>query len=194
MLFDPAYDPGEPSLRACLRNLQARGWTVGLHQSFGCWGDEEQMTAERRRLEEALDLPVRSCRQHWLRFAWSRTWRAQQEAGLQLDTTLGFNDRPGFRNGAALEWQPWDPAAGTPHSLTAMPLVLMDSQLFDYAQLDDAARRAWIARWVGEVRAVRGVATFLWHPHVLSEDYGWARGFGWLLDEIARPGGVGLAA
>lgn len=183
-LIDPSYDPRRPRIRECLADLARRGWTVGLHQSFESWSDVERMQIERRRLEEALDRPVTSCRQHWLRFSWRDTWKTQQASGLRLDTTLGFNDRPAFRNAAALAWRPWDPDADAPMSLTAMPMVLMDSHLFDYSQLDDADRRRWIADWLGEIRAVHGAATVLWHPHVLSPDYGWSAGFSWLLDEV----------
>jgi hypothetical protein len=185
MLIDPSYEPGEDRLRRCLRDLHQRGWTIGLHQSFNAWGEAEGIANERRRLENVLGLPITSCRQHWLRFSWEKTWRAQQAAGLTLDTTAGFNNRPGFRNGAALAWNPWDPATNTPLKLTAMPLVLMDSQVYDYESLDDESRRREIARWVGEVHAVHGVGTFLWHPHTLGSDYGWRDGFVCLLNEIS---------
>lgn len=183
-LMDPGYDPAESPLPGLLRDLRARGFEIGLHQSFGTWREARPMEEERGRLEAVLDHPVSSCRQHWLRFSWAGTWRAQAAAGLREDATLGFNDRPGFRCGAALRFNPWDEEHGRRMNLTALPMVLMDSHLYDYAGLDREQRRAAMARVIREVRAVGGEASVLWHPHTLSPDYGWAEGFEELLSVL----------
>jgi len=177
LLFDPGYDVAEARLAAQIRDLHARGWTIGLHQSFNAWSDPAAMRLEKERLEESLGAAVTSCRQHWLRFGWERTWRAQQEAGILLDTTLGFNDRPGFRNGAALEFHPWDPEAGGPLRLAALPMVLMDSHLYDYAELSEDARLREMRRWIDETSVVGGQMCVIWHQHALADDYGWDAGF-----------------
>lgn len=178
-LVDPSYSVAESPLAERLRDLRSRGWTVGLHQSSEAWEAADPMREERQSLERTLGTPVTSCRQHWLRFSWLRTWAAQEESGFRLDMTLGFNDRPGFRNGAALRFRPW--ALGGPLSLEALPLVLMDSHLYDYLDLPDSAVAPAMSSWIGEIVAVRGTASVLWHPHTLSEDYGWAAGFRALL-------------
>jgi hypothetical protein len=188
-LFDPDYDVMEEAVTVRLRALAQQGCVIGLHPSFDSWEDSAALHEERLRVERACAAPVTSCRQHWLKFSWAQTWSAQQQAGLELDMTLGFNDRPGFRNGAALRFSPWDEARGAALAMKSVPLVLMDSQLYDYAQLDDAARAAAIQRWIGEVVEVRGTASVVWHPHTLSSDYGWRDGFSMLLRavNVARP-------
>jgi hypothetical protein len=186
-LLDPGYDVREPRLAERLRALAARGWPVGLHQSFDAWRDGAAMAREKARVEEAISSPVTLCRQHWLRFGWSETWKAQADAGLETDATLGFNDRSGFRNGAALRFRPWDEATGAPLKLASVPMVLMDSQLYDYSELTDEERERQIARWMGEVRAVAGVATIIWHQHVLGPDYGWRAGLDALMARMAQP-------
>ena len=65
--------------------------------------------------------------------------------------------------------------------LASIPMVLMDSQLFDYDEYDDAGRAAEIERWLGEVRQVRGVASVISHPHTLGKEYGWQPVFDALL-------------
>ena len=187
-LLDPGYDLGEPALKNKLCELAARGWQVGLHQSFNAWRDTELMSCEKSRLERTLGTPVTMCRQHWLRFSWVDTWRAQQNAGLELDATLGFNDRPGFRNGAALRFHPWNLESRQPRRIAAVPMVLMDSHLYDYAELSGPERDAELDRWVDEVRAVRGTATINWHQHTLAEDYGWRPGFDRVLAITAASG------
>ena len=171
-LLDPGYRL-DPTLVGRLRRLHTDGWGVGLHQSFGAWQSADTMARERDRLEAATGLEIRACRQHWLRFSWSETWRAQTAAGLRRDSSLGFNDRPGFRNGAALEWAPWDPADKTVIGMRAVPMVLMDSHLYAYRLLNPDQRLAEIDRWLGEVRAVGGQATVNFHPHGLVEEFGW---------------------
>jgi hypothetical protein len=103
---------------------------------------------------------------------------------LRHDTTLMFNDRPGFRTAAALSWHPWDQRQQAPHRIRVTPSILMDSHLYDYQPRAPAGRRDAIAGWLAEVRQVGGQAAVVWHPHTLSDDYGWAAGFDELLMAI----------
>jgi hypothetical protein len=164
--------------------MYADGWVIGLHQSFKAWAHSEAILAERIRVEHALEAPVLTCRQHWLRFSWKHTWLAQQSAGLELDSTLGFNNRPAFRNGAAIQFHPWDFISEQPMNLAALPMVLMDSHLYDYVDLTATQRHHQMAYWLDEVRAVHGTATIIWHQRVMSNDYGWGNGYETLLSMI----------
>lgn len=182
-LFDPGYDVQCPSARALLHDVARAGHRIGLHPSFDSYRDGARIAAERARLEGITGTPVLLCRQHWLRFSWADTWAAQAAAGLRLDMTLGFNDRPGFRHGAALCCAPWAAAPG----LRSVPLLFMDSHFYDYELVAASPLPQRLARWVDEVRAVRGIASVLWHPHTLDSLYGWRAGFEQLL-ELLGPG------
>ncbi|MEZ5933676.1 MAG: hypothetical protein R3F54_17335 [Alphaproteobacteria bacterium] len=188
ILMDPMYDVASPAITSLLRRLIGEGWDVGLHQAFDSWASCEPMRAEAAALASASGRIVTRCRQHWLRFSFARTWAAQAEAGIELDTTIGFNDASGFRLGAALAIAPWDGDSGRLHALTSVPLVLMDSHLHDYGLLDEAEIRAEITRVVDEVKAVGGVASLLWHQRVMHPDYGWAWSYETLLDRLAGEG------
>ena len=184
LFFDPAYDVHNPKLQKKLKELRKGGWNIGLHQSYNAWEDPEMMRTEKARVEQALGAPVTTCRQHWLRFSWERTWKAQQEAGFEMDTTLGFNDRPAFRNGSALQFHPWDFAAHRPMNLSILPMVMMDSHLFDYSSYEEEEQRKQMKYWLEEIKKAHGTATILWHQHAMSDDYGWSRGFKDLLASI----------
>lgn len=181
LLIDPAYEIASPSLRAILAALRDGGWQIGAHFSYESWNDEKGMRAEKEALERASQMAVIACRQHWLRFSWKTSWRLQAAAGFSLDSTLGFNDRPGFRHGAALRFHPWDEAQAGALGLQSLPMVLMDSHFYDYALMGDDERHASIASWIDEIRAVRGEASINWHVHTLAPDYGWADGYRYLL-------------
>jgi hypothetical protein len=172
-LFDPSYDCGSPKLRDLIVRLQASGREIGLHPSFESWADSEKIASQKLILDEISGGVVTSCRQHWLRFSWAATWSAQERAGLQRDMTLMFNDRPGFRNGSAIDWHPLDGGPLSTLELRARPTILMDSHLHDYQRLTPAQRSELMDRLLEECRLVRGQAAVLWHPHTLSVDYGW---------------------
>lgn len=177
LLMDPAYDVANPALLQEIAAFRDGGWTIGLHGSWRSWRDGNRLDLERARIETVANAPIRHTRQHWLRFSWEETWRAQQAAGLAVDSTLGFNNRPGFRNGAALAFRPWDHRSDQAMGLTAIPMVLMDSQFYDYQLLDPDARLQAMSRWIDEVRTVGGVATVNWHTHTIVEPYGWGEGY-----------------
>lgn len=184
-LFDPRYSVTDGTLQKIIRDLREGGWQIGLHQSFDNWHDSQCMLAEKSRLEESLGEDVPSCRQHWLRFSFADTWIAQQAAGFQLDSTLGFNDRCALRNGSALAHHPWDDRHQRPMRLKAMPMVLMDSHLYDYQPLDESSRRRELKKWIDEIQAVHGSATVIWHQRVFSHDYDWGASYEYLLSLLS---------
>lgn len=183
-IFNPGYDVTAKPLRERIAWLNQGGWQIGLHQAFDSWRDADRMRAEKQVLESVLGEAVRCCRQHWLRFSWEHTWRAQQEAGLLQDSTLGFNDIPGFRNGSALEFHPYDFETRKAMRLSVCPLVLMDSHFYDYAGGDDASPLRHGQRYLQEVKAVHGTAAIVWHQRVFDPDYGWGDTYAQLLREV----------
>jgi hypothetical protein len=177
-LFDPAYDVRTRDNVRDLRSLAEAGFAIGLHPSFDTWADIDGLLAQKQKVEAAVDRSITTCRQHWLRFSWAETWQSQETAGFDQDTTLGFNDRLGFRNGAAINFNPLrDVNSGDLLQLRSWPMVMMDSHLHDYERLDPAGQKAQINSCIGEICSVGGQATLLWHPHTLSADYGWREGF-----------------
>ena len=185
-LIDPSYRATDERVAALIRKLHAGGWQLGIHPGFKTWNHPGRIGRTREEVTTALGAPITLCRQHWLRFSWKDTWAAQEEAGVKLDFTLGFNDRSGFRNGAAVQHRPWNREAGCPHGLKSVPTVIMDSHLYDYAFPGEPA--AAIAPWIDEVIAVGGEASLLWHIHTMHDEFGWGPGYIALLDLLAERG------
>jgi len=185
-LLDPSYDVAEARFRGLLSELAEGGWEIGLHPAYDAWQSSNLIEAQRRRLQSVSPVQVNSCRQHWLRFSWADTWRAQAGAGIREDTTLMFNDRPGFRAAAALSWTPWNTLENCSLTIRSLPTVLMDSQFYDYETLDVETRQLTLRHWTDEIKAVRGEIAVLWHPHTITADYGWGDGYRELLAQVAE--------
>jgi hypothetical protein len=176
-LFDPGYDVHSQKLKSFICRLVDCGLEIGLHPSFDSWQEPTLIRNQKTNLEAVVSHPSNVCRQHWLRFSWEKTWSSQEGAGIDKDTTLMFNDRPGFRNASAIAWHPWAVELGKNHQLMALPTVIMDSHFYDYQPMPSDVRRKEMERWVQECRAVFGQIAVLWHPHTLTKDYGWSEGF-----------------
>jgi len=183
-LFDPGYKIKTLKNKRLIKQLIDIGHEIGLHPSFESWQDRESLFAQKSALEAVSGSPVIACRQHWLRFSWEKTWNSQEYAEISRDYTLMFNDRPGFRNGSALSWNPWNTDTQKAHMIESLPSVMMDSHFYDYQCLNDVQRRQQMQYWLEECRAVYGQVAVLWHPHTLSSDYNWGQGFKELLQNI----------
>ncbi len=180
-LFDPGYEVSDVKLQELLRRIRQNKSTIGLHPSYDSWDNPERIHSQKQQLEKICGTSVSTCRQHWLRFSWDKTWPAQEQAGLKMDMTLMFNDRPGFRNASAVVWHPWNSKIKGPHTIKAMPTLFMDSQFYDYHSMTADERIKTMGYWLKEIRQVGGQAALLWHPHTLSHNYGWGAGFDDLL-------------
>lgn len=186
ILIDPSYDISDKDLVKDLLSLANHKYEFGLHQSCEAWKCSNEMKRQMNKVSNSLGLPIKSCRQHWLRFSFKDTWLAQYNAGFSEDTTLGFNDRIGFRNGLALgmNLNLIDKNFESGHMI--VPMVLMDSHLYDYLTLNDSQRKQIIKRIIDEVRLVGGKISIIWHQHTLGSDYGWESGYKTLLEELSK--------
>ena len=169
--FDGRYDVASPEIRLLLRSLVDRGHEIGVHGSYATMDDAGLLVAERTRLAEVLKhegLPdeVVSVRQHYLRWLAPVTWRAAEEAGAAVDSSVGFNDAVGFRSGTSFEHPVFDIERRRQLSLRERPLHLMDRGLRDVDQeqalslIDDLRR---------EVARHGGTLGVLWHNNTFTE-------------------------
>lgn len=186
--LDPSYSLEDECLKWSLTDIISKGLRIGLHSSVGSWMNSAKLSDEKNQLEEVIQQPVLSIRQHWLKFSWEYTWDCQAEAGFIRDETLMFNDRSGFRNSACLLWTPWSTQKNSESRLRAIPTVLMDSHLFDYSVLPEENHHQVMDKAINEIVFVGGAACFLWHPHTLSRDYGWENSFLTLLKRLSKVG------
>src|SRR5262249_31185171 len=107
----------------------AKGFSVGLHGSYRSV-EEHRLRSEAALLKERFDNPPVANRQHWLRFASQRAlFREVACGGILADSSLGFPETVGFRNGASFAFPPYDFDQERPHRFLEVPLVLMDGGL-----------------------------------------------------------------
>jgi len=182
-----------------MRTLADEGFDIGLHGSYQAGVRPGALAAERAALERATGLEVRTTRQHLLHWDVRWTPRLQVEAGLQVDSSLGFNRNVGFRAGTSLPFRYFDVTARQTLELLEVPLVVQDAALLGPWGLDlDVAGASDVVRRLLDSAVEVGCAiNFVFHPdklvhpdwlafYELALDYAVAQG-GWLtsLDRLS---------
>ena len=72
--------------------------------------------------------------------------------------------------------------------LHILPMVLMDSHIFDYKQLEKSDREKKIDEILDEIQFVGGEATVIWHQRVFDNDYNWGNEYQYLLKGMQARG------
>jgi hypothetical protein len=113
-----------------LSEASKRGFPVELHGSYSSVVGGATLTQESLRLEKATGEKAMGNRQHWLRFdQHDNLFQAIEDAKLVFDSSLGFSDMVGFRNGASFAFPPYDFKKERPYQFLEIPLAVMDVSL-----------------------------------------------------------------
>jgi hypothetical protein len=154
-------------IRSLLERIRENGFEVGLHAGWHSFLNRDCLKNEFLELERINGKSSNIVRQHWLRFDIEQTWRDQERCGFNLDSTLGFNDRAGYRAGTSLPFNPWMLHEQRSMELLEIPLVLMDSQLYDEQEMSLENGLECSNSLIDITRRSRGLLTINWHPHTL---------------------------
>ncbi len=143
---------------------------IGLHGGYYAYNDLEAIIKEKKRLEDAIGKQVIGYRNHYLMFKVPDTWKLLRQAGFKYDTTLGYNNMVGFRNGMCHPYQPYP-------DILEIPLIIMDCALFNF--VTTSFKQAWqiTKDLIDTVEKYNGVITILWHNNSFNCPFkkDWAR-------------------
>lgn len=150
-----------------LKEIVDRGCEVGLHGGHTSYLNPEEMKLKKKHLEKVLGRNIVGYRNHYLRFRAPETWEYLHNAGFLYDTTLGYPDQVGFRNGMCHPFRPFNRTTGKTIDILEIPLTFMATTFEGYMKID--LRRAWeMTKYlIDTVQQNRGVLTVLWHNNDL---------------------------
>jgi hypothetical protein len=195
--YDCTYAPGDACvfrgvrqpIAHVMRTLAEEGFDVGLHGSYPAAVRPGALAAERATLERATTLRVTTTRQHFVRWDVRRTPRLQEEAGLGVDSTLGFNTDVGHRSGTSLPYRLFDVELRRPLDVLEVPFVAQDGALLGPfgRRLDLPRARETLAGLVEGAERAGAAVTVVFHPDKLLRP-DWLALYEWLLDHAEARG------
>jgi hypothetical protein len=152
------YDLFEPNLQGVIRELDSKGWEIGLHGSYLSFKDLDLLSKEKSDLEEIVGHPVLGVRQHYLNLD-QHTWMRQAAAGFLYDASFGFTNDIGFKGNRFHAFRPIES-----RNFYVVPLALMDSCVMSKSSpLEQAIQ-------IIELADEKGACLVLnWHQRMFNE-------------------------
>ncbi|MFX1298345.1 MAG: hypothetical protein ACFFD2_26255 [Promethearchaeota archaeon] len=150
-----------------LKLLQKNHSELALHGGFGSHIDSTQLKNEKEKLEEFIGEFIYGIRHHFLKFEFPTTWEVQNKVNFLYDTTIGFNDKIGFKNSIAFPFFSLD------HDLNLLPiieipLIIMDAVAWTWLKLTEDNVLETILKVRDIIKQHHGLLTLLWHQCTLK--------------------------
>ena len=176
------YHSSQSDIQRIMDEIGRWGCGVGIHGSIG---SHTNGSAFQKNLDN-LGRPVLGSRFHYLSFHHPKTLAILEEAQLCYDTTLGFSDQTGFRNGTAMPFPLFDCQRNRPVPVLEIPLIVMDTTLRKDRKQQPEMIFEDVKELLNRVQQVRGCGSILWHNNYFShyKFQGWGELYRRLLENI----------
>jgi peptidoglycan/xylan/chitin deacetylase (PgdA/CDA1 family) len=166
-----------------VRQLQSEGHEIGLH-GIDAWHDSSKARAEVEEIRQITGTREVGVRMHWLYFD-KQSPAVLEAAGVDYDSTVGYNEAVGYRAGTAQVYKPLEAT-----KLLELPLHIMDTALFfpGRQNLSRAEAGKLVNAIIEHAVLLGGVVTVNWHDRSIAPERLWGDFYSTLLEECDKKG------
>jgi len=159
--------------------LREAGCELGVH-GIDAWCNVMKGREELRRVSAVTGEKKVGIRMHWL-LRDENTFRTLEESGYDYDSTIGFNETPGYRSGTSQAFRPL--GSGT---LMELPMHIQDGALFYPKRLGLTDATAWklCEGMMENAQKLGGVLTLLWHDRSHGPERFWGEFYARLVKHL----------
>ena len=161
--YDNHYRLGQLAVQDLLETIKSRGHHIGFHPSYNTLNRPLLWRQERDALGALAPQHITKGRQHYLRFEVPTTWQIWDDAGMEVDSSLGYPEQPGFRCGTCYAFPVFNFLTRQSLSLYESPLICSEVSLIEYMHLSPEAAEQEVRRVYAEVQKYQGDFVLLWH-------------------------------
>lgn len=144
-------------------NIIDKGCEIGYHTGYDIYNNVNEIIKEKNMMEQFIGKKVSGARNHVLRFDTPDSWECLSKAGFKYDSSFGYHDMIGFRNGICHPFQPFNLDTGEPINILEIPLNVQDWAL--KYEMKKSCAEAWqyIKELIDIAEKYNGVLNLLWH-------------------------------
>lgn len=157
-----------------------QGCELGFHTGYYHYANSKEIQKEKKRMERLFKVKILGARNHVLRFDTPESWETLSNAGFSYDSTFGYHDMIGFRNGMCHPFVPFNLYTMKKINIVEIPLHIQDLTLW-HMNLSPDDRWKYIKNLMDVTMKCNGVLTILWHTWIFSlpTSYGGVFGKEW---------------
>jgi hypothetical protein len=166
-----------------MKAIIASGCEIGLH-GIDAWLDTSEGRKELEEIRRITGLTQIGVRMHWL-FHDEKSPATLEEAGIDFDSTVGYNETIGYRAGTTQVYKPLQA-----RWLLELPLHIMDTALFYPKHLNLSFSEAWeeTGKVIDNAVKFGGSMTVNWHDRSIASERLWGDFYSKLIAELAARG------
>lgn len=176
------YDLTSKKFQQQIESIEENNCEVALHGSSGTHYNAQRFSEDLHRLNQGAI----GNRFHFLKYDVIKTPALLQYSGVKYDSTLGFAEHYGFRNGFCFPFNLYDIENDKPLDVVEIPLIFMDATMRqkNYMNLSKPEILKAAETILRETKKFNGIFSLLWHNTYFSEyKYtGWKE----ILDDLIR--------
>ena len=162
--YDWGYNVNSKFIVNILQRIRNRNHIIGFHPGFNTIDNPVIWKEQYDKLCDAAGFKLTVGRQHYLRFKVPYTWQIWEDNGLEIDSTMGYAEKEGFRCGTCYSYSVYNFLTRKKLKLKEMPLLLMDVSLMGYQNNINKEMFAHkFESLANRVKKYRGDFVFLWH-------------------------------
>jgi hypothetical protein len=151
-----------------MKHIMDNNCEIGFHTGYYSYNDLKTIQTQKKEMEEIIGKKVIGARNHVLRFKTPDSWETLSKAGFQYDTSFGYHDTIGFRNGMCHPFQPFNISTNKKIDILELPLHIQDWTLFYYMKANICECWTYIKNLIDSVEMCNGTAILLWHTWTFS--------------------------
>lgn len=158
------YPIGHRRMPEILNEIEAGGFSIGLHPGFDKADDAEYLLSQKTELQRVAKRDILFVRNHYLRVSYPDAWLIEENAGFKISSNVGWTSQDGFRAGTCWPYQPFDMINDKPFNIVEVPLIYMDTKVDDeQTMIQDALLLS------NEVAEVHGIFTINFHTTLFDK-------------------------
>ena len=160
------YNFQSKKIQSVIHEIETHKHEIGLHGSIGTGFNQVQFQDEIRK----FSTHVFGNRFHNLLFRVKESFPILEKTGIDYDSSLGFAENIGFRNGFCFPYKPYNFEKDMAYSFYEFPFQVMDRTLIDknYMGLPPEQAIKAITRIMNEINKFSGYFIFIWHNNTIT--------------------------
>ncbi len=159
------YNILDKRVQNVIREIDHKGWEIGLHGSYNSYCQKELLANEKQVLEDIIGHPILGIRQHYLNLNIPQTWEIHRSLGLKYDASFGLTKMVGFRDDIYYPFRPFQ------DDFIVFPMTIMDNPLFKKFKYPHDTWNQCV-KLIEMAAEKKTILSILWHNQVFDEhDY-----------------------